>query len=88
MEETLKVSAKTDVKKLGMALYRALRNNGGEATLQAIGAGAVAQALKGVAVARGLAAPEGADLKVVPAFTQVTLDGTEKTGMQLYVLWR
>lgn len=71
-----------------MALCRSLQENGGQVALQVVGAGAVSQTLKGVVVARGLAAPVEADLKVVPAFTQVSLDGTEKTGMQLYVLWR
>jgi len=84
----LRVSAKTDVKKLGTALYHMLRENGGEAVLQAVGAGAVNQAVKGVAVARGLAAPEGADLKVVPGLTRVTVGGAEKTAVQLRVIWR
>ncbi|NHM28093.1 stage V sporulation protein S [Desulfofundulus sp. TPOSR] len=86
--ELLKVSSKTDTRKLGKALYRALKENGGEAVLQAVGAGAVNQAVKGVAVARGLAAPEGADLKAVPGLTRIEMDGTEKTAVQLHVFWR
>lgn len=86
--EVLKVSSKSDIKRLGRALYHALRENGGEAVLQAVGAGAVNQAVKGVAVARGLAAPEGGDLKVVVGLTRVPIEGTEKTAVQLRVLWR
>jgi stage V sporulation protein S len=86
--ELLRVSSKTDAKKLGKALYQALRKNGGEAVLQAVGAGAINQAVKGVAVARGLAAPEGADLKAVPGLVKVEIDGTEKTAVQLHVFWR
>ncbi|SMB96680.1 stage V sporulation protein S [Thermanaeromonas toyohensis ToBE] len=86
--EVLKVSSKTDVRRLGRALYHALKENGGEAVLQAMGAGAISQAVKGVAVARGLAAPEGADLKVVPGLTRVTVDGAERKAMQLRVFWR
>jgi stage V sporulation protein S len=86
--ELLKVSSRTDTRKLGKALYQALRKNGGEAVLQAVGAGAVNQAVKGVAVARGLAAPEGADLKAVPGLVKVEMDGTEKTAVQFRVFWR
>lgn len=86
--ELLRVSSRTDTRKLGKALYQVLRKNGGEAVLQAVGAGAVNQAVKGVAVARGLAAPEGADLKTVPGLVKVEVDGSEKTAVQLRVFWR
>jgi stage V sporulation protein S len=84
----LKVSSKTDAKKLARAIYHELRKNGGEAVLQAIGAGAVNQAVKGVAIARGLAAPEGYDLKVVPGMAEVKMgDGVEKTAVKFRVFW-
>lgn len=86
--EVLKVSSRTDAKKLARAIYHELRKNGGEATLQAVGAKAVNQAVKGVAVARGLAAPEGYDLEVVPGLVEVKMDdGKVKTAVRFRVFW-
>lgn len=86
--ETLRVSSKTDVRKLGAAICHALKNNGGRVDLRAIGAGAVNQAVKGIAVARGIAAPEGGDLKAVPFFTDVEIDSEPKTAVKFIVQWR
>ncbi|MQL53298.1 stage V sporulation protein S [Desulfofundulus thermobenzoicus] len=86
--ELLRVSSRTDARKLCRAVYRVLRKNSGQAALQAIGAGAVNQAVKGVAVARGLAAPEGADLKAVPGLMKVEMNWIEKMAVQLHVFWR
>ncbi|MEW5899452.1 MAG: stage V sporulation protein S [Bacillota bacterium] len=81
----LKVSSRTEPKKLAGAIYHALKENDGKVQLQAIGAGAVNQAVKGVAIARGLAAPEGAELKIVPSFTDAEDNGT---AINLNVYWR
>lgn len=86
--ETLKVSSRTDVKRLGAAIYRALKNNSGSVELQVVGAGAVNQAVKGIAVARGIAAPEGGDLKAIPFFTDVEIDSEPKTAVKFIVQWR
>lgn len=89
--EILKVSNGTDVKKLGAAIYHALRSSKEKVEVRAIGAGAVNQAVKGIIVARGLAAPEGGDLKVVPGFVEVN-GAKEKektvTAMKFIVQWR
>ena len=53
--------------------------------MQGIGAGAVNQALKSIAVARGYLAPAGIDLVCVPAFSSVEVDGESKTAMKLIV---
>lgn len=86
--ETLRVSSKTDVRKLGAAICHAIKNNGGRVDLRAIGAGAVNQAVKGIAVARGMAAPDGGDLKAVPAFADVELENAPKTAVKFIVHWR
>lgn len=86
--QTLRVSNETNVQKLAGAIYRSMKENNYEVNLHAIGAGAVNQALKGVAVARRLAAPEGGDLKVVPGFIDVRVSGREVTGLNLAVKWR
>ena len=57
----------------------------GTVEVQGIGAGAVNQALKSVAVARGYLAPSGIDLVCIPAFTSVEVEGESKTAMKLIV---
>ena len=53
--------------------------------LQTIGAGAVNQAVKSVAIARGYVAPNGIELICVPAFSQLDVDGETKTSIKFCV---
>jgi stage V sporulation protein S len=71
--EILKVSAKSSPNSVAGALAGVLRERGG-AEIQAIGAGALNQAVKAVAIARGFVAPSGMDLICVPAFTDILID--------------
>ncbi len=57
----------------------------GAAEIQAIGAGALNQAVKAVAIARGFVAPSGVDLICIPAFTDIQIDGEERTAIKLIV---
>ena len=61
-----------------------LREKGG-AEIQAIGAGALNQAVKAVAIARGFVAPGGIDLVCVPAFTDIFIEGEERTAIKLII---
>lgn len=61
MVEVLKVSGKSNPNSVAGALAGVLREKGG-AEIQAIGAGALNQAVKAVAIARGFVAPGGIDL--------------------------
>ena len=61
-----------------------MREKGG-AEIQAIGAGALNQAIKSVAIARGFVAPGGIDLVCVPAFTDIQIEGEERTAIKLIV---
>lgn len=82
--EVLKVSAKSNPNSVAGALAGVLRERG-VAELQAIGAGAINQAVKAVAIARGFMAPTGMDLVCVPAFTDVSIDGEERTAIKFIV---
>jgi len=82
-----KVSSQTDSKKLAYAIFNSLRENGGEVTIQAIGAGAVNNAVKGAIIARGLAAPQGGNVKIIPGFVDVNLNDHQRTAVQLKILW-
>ena len=52
---------------------------------KAIGAGALNQAIKAVAIARGFVAPSGVDLICIPAFTDIKIDGEDRTAIKLIV---
>ena len=84
MMEVLKVSAKSNPNSVAGALAGVIRERGG-AEMQAIGAGALNQAVKAVAIARGFVAPSGIDLICIPAFGNVEFDGEEKTVIVLIV---
>ena len=51
--------------------------------MQTVGAGSLNQAIKAVAIARGFIAPSGKNLVCIPAFTDITIDGEEKTAIKL-----
>ena len=53
--------------------------------MQAIGAGAINQAVKAVAIAKGFVAPAGIDLVCSPAFTEVKIDNEDKTGIKFTI---
>ncbi|HEV2121531.1 MAG TPA: stage V sporulation protein S [Chloroflexota bacterium] len=57
----------------------------GRAEIQAIGAGALNQAIKAVAIARGYLAPSGVDLVCIPGFVDVQVDAEERTAIRLVV---
>jgi stage V sporulation protein S len=80
----LKVSSKSNPNSVAGALAGVLRERG-IAELQAIGAGALNQAVKAVAIARGFVAPSGVDLVCIPAFTDIEIDGEERTAIKLIV---
>ena len=82
--EVLKVSSKSSPNKVAGALANVLRERS-SAELQAIGAGAINQGVKAVAIARGFVAPSGMDLICIPAFTDIEIDGEERTAIKLIV---
>ena len=82
--EILKVSAKSNPNSVAGALAGVIRESG-IAEMQAIGAGALNQAVKAVAIARGFVAPAGLDLICIPAFTDIEIDGNERTAIKLIV---
>ena len=82
--EVLKVSAKSNPNSVDGALAGVLREKGG-AEIQAIGAGALNQAVKAIAISRGFVAPGGIDLITIPAFTDIEIEGEERTAIKLIV---
>ncbi len=82
--EVLKVSSKSNPNSVAGALTCTVREHG-SAELQAIGAGALNQAIKAVAIARGFIAPAGIDLICIPAFIDIEVCGEDKTAIKLKV---
>jgi len=80
----LKVSSSSNPNKVAGALAGTIREEG-RAQMQTIGAGALNQAIKAIAIARGFLAPSGIDLICHPAFVDVTVDGNERTAIKLFV---
>ncbi len=82
--ETLKVSSKSTPSSVAGALANVFREKG-NVEIQAVGAGALNQAIKAVAIARGFMAPSGKNLVCIPAFADITIDGEERTAIKLII---
>ncbi len=57
----------------------------GRCEMQAIGAGAINQSVKAIAIARGYVAPAGMDLIFVPAFLDIEIGGEERTAIKFVI---
>ncbi len=82
--EVLKVSSTSQPKSVAGALAAVLRDSN-RAEIQAVGAAAVNQAVKAIAITRGFVAPNGIDLVVIPAFSEISIDGEERTAIKFLV---
>ena len=82
--ETLKVGSKSNPNSVAGALTNVFREKG-SVEIQAIGAGALNQAIKAIAIARGFIAPRGKNIVCIPAFTDIIINGEEKTAIKLIV---
>ena len=82
--EVLKISSKSNPNSVAGAIAGVVKEST-RAEIQAIGAGALNQAIKAVAIARGFVAPSGVDLVCVPAFAEVEVEGEDRTGIKIIV---
>ncbi len=82
--EILKVASKSNPNSLAGAIAGTIRENG-KAELQAIGAGAINQAVKAIAISRGYLAPAGFNLVCIPAFIDIEIGGEERTAIKFTV---
>jgi len=80
----LRVSSKSDPKAVAGALAAVVREEK-KVELQAVGAGAVNQTIKAIAISRGYVAPNGMDLIMIPAFAEIEIDGEERTAIKFLV---
>lgn len=84
MVEIIKVSARSRSTAVAGAIAGVVREKGW-AEVQAIGAGAVNQAIKAVAIARGYLELDGFDMVCIPSFVEVEIDGQERTALKFSV---
>jgi stage V sporulation protein S len=82
--ETLRVSSKSKPNTVAGAVAGVIREQG-QVELQTVGAGALNQAVKAIAIARGFLAPSGIDLVCVPSFSDIDIEGNERTAIRLLV---
>ena len=87
MAELIKVSAQSRSTAVAGAIAGVMREQG-YAEVQAIGASAVNQAVKAVAIARGYLEQDDMDLVIVPSFTEVDIEGNERTAVRLAIFKR
>lgn len=80
--EILKISSKSNPNSVAGAIAGLVKESN-KAEMQAIGA--LNQAVKAVAIARGFVAPAGVDLVCIPAFAEVEVEGEDRTGIKLIV---
>ncbi len=82
--ETLKVSSKSNPSSVAGALANVFKDKT-SVEIQAVGAGAINQAIKAIAIARGFVAPSGKNLICTPAFQDISIEGEERTAIKLIV---
>lgn len=82
--DIIKVSARSRSTSVAGAIAGVVREHK-RAEVQAIGAGAVNQAIKAVAIARGYLALDGIDIVCMPVFSEVTINGQERTAVRFVI---
>ncbi len=80
----IKVSARSRTAAVAGAIAGVMREVN-RAEVQAIGAGAVNQAIKAVIIAKGYLAEEDVHIVCTPSFVEVMIDGQERTAIRVVV---
>ena len=77
-KKIFKISGSSPVPQTAGSIIKSFED-GFEIELRAIGVGAINQAFKACAVARGILASKGKELYVRPGFNETVIDGEERT---------
>lgn len=81
----LKVSSKSSPASVAGAIAGMIKD-GTDVELQAVGAGAVNQAVKAIAISRGFLSPIGIEVLCIPNFADIVIDGEYRTAIRFRVL--
>lgn len=82
--EFLKVSSKSSPASVAGAIAGMVKD-GVPVNMQCVGAGAVNQAIKAMAIARGFLIPSGFDISCAPVFSDILINGESRTAIRLSV---
>ena len=82
--EILKVGSKSNPNSVAGAISNVFREKG-YVEIQVVGAGALNQAIKAIAIARGFVAPTGINLVCIPAFQDIDIENEERTAIKLII---
>lgn len=82
--EVLKVSSRSNPNAVAGAMAGVIRQSG-SVEVQIVGAGALNQAIKALAIARGYVSEAGVDLVCVPTFADIEIDGERRTAIRLHI---
>jgi len=85
--EFLKVSSKSSPSSVAGAIAGMIKD-GVPVNIQSVGAGAVNQAVKAIAISRGFLSPVGIEIACVPSFADIVIDGENRTAIRFSVFPR
>lgn len=80
----LKVSSKSSPASVAGAIAGMIKD-GLHVEIQAVGAGAVNQAVKAIAISRGFLSPVGIEIVCAPSFADIVIDGEYRTAIRFTV---
>lgn len=80
----LKVSSKSSPASVAGAIAGMVKD-GVPVNIQSVGAGAVNQAIKAIAIARGFLIPTGVDISCAPTFADILIGGESRTAIRIAV---
>lgn len=86
-EQVMRVSATSPPQAVASSIHHAIFEDSLMPTIRAIGAGAVAQACKGIAIARGQVAVHGLDLGCAIGFDKIMGDQGSQISAQTFRLF-
>lgn len=80
----LKVSSKSSPASVAGAIAGMVKD-GVPVEMQAVGAGAVNQAVKAIAISRGFLSPVGIEISCIPSFADIIIDGEYRTAIHFAI---
>ncbi len=83
----LKVSSKSSPSSVAGAIAGMIKD-GVPVEIQSVGAGAVNQAVKAIAISKGFLSPVGIEIVCVPSFADIIIDGENRTAIRFSVMPR
>lgn len=81
----LKVSSKSSPTSVAGAIAGMVKD-GVPVEMQAVGAGAVNQAVKAIAIARGFLSPIGIEVACIPSFADIVIDNEYRTAIHFSIV--